>query len=117
MFTLGIFTTHLPYIAIVVFYAFFWVIGVNKASSGEIKFGESKFYTEIQNAEIIVEPIQGKSCDSQNFFNIGFIPPDRNELFTAFQKLKHKGYYLINHWQHKSYTVFFSRPPPIISYA
>jgi hypothetical protein len=33
MFTIGIFTTHLPYIAFVVFYAFFLFFGVNKASS------------------------------------------------------------------------------------
>lgn len=36
MFTFGIFTTHIPYIAVVAFYAFFLLFGVEKASSGEI---------------------------------------------------------------------------------
>ena len=36
MFTFGIFTTHIPYIAVVAFYAFFLLFGAEKASSGEI---------------------------------------------------------------------------------
>ena len=46
MFTFGIFTTHLPYVAFVVFYAYFLLFGVNKASSGEIENGEKFCKTE-----------------------------------------------------------------------
>ncbi|MBN1822218.1 MAG: hypothetical protein JXR31_10410 [Prolixibacteraceae bacterium] len=42
MFTFGIFTTHIPYIAFVVFYAYFLLFGINKASSGEIAGSEQK---------------------------------------------------------------------------
>ncbi len=46
MFTFGIFTTHLPYVAFVVFYAYFLLFGVNKANSGEIENGEKLCKTE-----------------------------------------------------------------------
>jgi len=36
MFTVGIFSTHLPYIAFVFFYAFFFIFGIQKASAGEV---------------------------------------------------------------------------------
>ena len=52
MFTIGIFTTHLPYIAFVVFYAFFLLFGVNKASSGEIQWGESNIVLKAPAEEI-----------------------------------------------------------------
>lgn len=46
MFTFGIFTTHLPYVAFVVFYAYFLLFGVNKAVSGELETGEKFCKTE-----------------------------------------------------------------------
>jgi len=36
MFTVGIFSTHLPYIAFVFFYAFFFLFGIQKASAVEV---------------------------------------------------------------------------------
>lgn len=36
MFTIGIFTTHIPYIAFVFFYAFFFLVGIQKAHAGEL---------------------------------------------------------------------------------
>ncbi|SHI94036.1 hypothetical protein SAMN05444280_10872 [Tangfeifania diversioriginum] len=36
MFTIGIFSTHIPYIALVAFYAYFLLFGMEKASKGEI---------------------------------------------------------------------------------
>ncbi len=115
MFTFGIFTTHLPYIALVVFYAFFWIFGVNKASSGELEFGKSRISAEIQSGEIRIETVQGKTFDSHNIFDLGFLPPDRNEMFAALQMLKHEGYHFATLWQYKYYRAFISRPPPFIS--
>jgi hypothetical protein len=46
MFTVGIFTTHIPYIAFVVFYAWFLLFGIGKAASGEIETGEKYCKTE-----------------------------------------------------------------------
>jgi hypothetical protein len=61
MFTIGIFTTHLPYIAFVVFYAFFLLFGVNKASSGEIQWGENNLVlkapaTEFSKTKLLIFP-------------------------------------------------------------
>ena len=38
MFPIGLFSTHIPYIAFVLFYAVFFLFGIEKASAGE--FGE-----------------------------------------------------------------------------
>jgi len=40
MFSVGIFTTHLPYIAMFVFYAWFLIVGVNKTNDGEIQLAD-----------------------------------------------------------------------------
>lgn len=49
MFTFGMFTTHIPYVALVAFYAYFLLFGMEKASNGEI-LAESKnpFIYELQ---------------------------------------------------------------------
>jgi hypothetical protein len=36
MFTVGLFSTHIPYIAFVFFYAFFFLFGIQKAHAGEL---------------------------------------------------------------------------------
>lgn len=36
MFTVGIYSTHLPYIAFVLFYAVFFLFGIEKESAGEL---------------------------------------------------------------------------------
>jgi len=48
MFTVGIFTTHIPYVAFVVFYVYFLIFGVEKASKGDIQSSEKNFLTEYQ---------------------------------------------------------------------
>ncbi|HPF50671.1 MAG TPA: hypothetical protein PK335_03805 [Draconibacterium sp.] len=48
MFTVGIFTTHIPYVAFVVFYAYFLIFGVEKASKGEINTQAKSITAEYQ---------------------------------------------------------------------
>ncbi len=48
MFSFGIFTTHLPYIAMVAFYAYILIFGVEKTSKGEV-YSESHIKIEIEN--------------------------------------------------------------------
>lgn len=115
MFTLGIFTTHIPYIALVVFYAFFWVFGVNKASSGEIQMGENRISIEIPTLETINEIVQHDSYNAQNHFDQFFLPPDYNTSFSALQKLRYKVLHLEKQRQNHTYAVLFSRPPPFLS--
>ncbi|MDB4584563.1 hypothetical protein N9164_15535, partial [Draconibacterium sp.] len=47
MFTFGIFTTHIPYIAIVAFYAYFLIFGVNQTASDKIKITEKSATVQI----------------------------------------------------------------------
>jgi len=48
MFTVGIFTTHIPYLAFVVFYAYFLIFGIDKASKGEINTPAKSIVAEYQ---------------------------------------------------------------------
>jgi hypothetical protein len=53
MFTIGIFSTHIPYIAFVCFYAFFFLFGYQKIAeedtSTEVKFTRNELTTTIDN--------------------------------------------------------------------
>lgn len=112
MFTIGIFTTHLPYIALVVFYAFFWVFGVNKASTGELNSGKSLLSVEISAYEKVAEISHTASFDNVAASDNFFIPPDNLYYSTAIQKIIHRGYYLFEYFPDNIYNVLFSRPPP-----
>ena len=113
MFTLGIFTTHLPYIILVVFYAFFWIFGVDKASAGELSPGESLLSVELSATETI--------ADADPYFSYQIKEtPERglevlNQAFhhIAFQRIIHNGYYLFKYYPCSVYAVLFSRPPPL----
>jgi hypothetical protein len=59
MFTFGLFTTHFPYLAFVVFYAYFLIFGVGKATSGEIESDEKYF----QRPMVCGEPEQPEVAD------------------------------------------------------
>lgn len=52
MFSVGIFSTHLPYIAFVFFYVFFFLFGIQKASAGEFS---DKTTIKIHSAEITAD--------------------------------------------------------------
>jgi hypothetical protein len=115
MFTLGIFTTHLPYIALVMFYAFFWIFGVNKASSGELQLSENKITFEIVAEKSFTNTTQITADEFQRLNNRGISPPNFNLTFSALQKLKHKEGHTENHWQCIQSPGHFSRPPPFLS--
>ena len=52
MFTFGMFTSHIPYIALVAFYAYFVLFGMEKASKGElVAENKNPFIYEIQVAD------------------------------------------------------------------
>jgi hypothetical protein len=77
MFTFGMFTTHIPYIALVAFYAYFMLFGMEKASKGEI-IAESKnpFIIEIQ------------STNSIETNNTGCFYYQATDLFTEYSKFE-----------------------------
>lgn len=112
MFTVGIFTTHLPYIALVVFYAFFWVFGINKATACEIDSGETVFTAKISVYEVIPHLSETAFFDKKAAADHCFIPPDNSYYTSAIQKIIHKGYYLFEYFPDNFYHVLLSRPPP-----
>lgn len=46
MFTVGIFTTHIPYIAFIACYAWFLLFGVEQATEGKIQIAEKSIQIE-----------------------------------------------------------------------
>lgn len=115
MFTLGIFTTHLPYIALVVFYAFFSIFGISKASSGEIQSVDRMVLVEITSTETFSVTTVDNQYNTQNFSDTGFLPFKVSNIFPALQKLVHKTFYLAEYRKNNFYTTLFSRPPPLFS--
>ena len=108
MFTFGIFTTHIPYIAFVVFYAYFLFFGINKASSGEQSFMDSEIQTQIchhaHSYEFIEDNVQLQAFGD-------FILSDFKDILfkrTVFQPKTHVNKFLSS----DIYAVIFCRPPP-----
>jgi len=112
MFTFGIFTTHFPYIAVVAFYAYFLIFGVNKASKGEIEFSDSKFKIEIQLNEYDVRINDIANFHYQNDFD--FYAYSYLEDCVFRRKIKHKDSYSAISVQNGFYSVLFGRPPPLM---
>lgn len=114
MFTIGIFSTHLPYIAFVVFYAYFLLFGVNKASSGEIQWGDSSIVLKAP-AEEFAEANSvdfSKSCLHEGE---GLFSPGTADFFVFKENIQHAAFYQDN-IRHCYYSQdLFSRPPPVLS--
>ena len=108
MFTVGIFTTHIPYIAFVVFYAYFILFGINKASSGELSATDSEIKTQIT-----FSPNSNKSIqDTYNYHAYGdFIPNNFNDIVFTRQVFLPK-IYLNKFRSAEIYIATFCRPPP-----
>ncbi len=110
MFTFGIFTTHLPYIAMVAFYAWFLVCGVNQSSKGKIQLAEKSptVQIHINNSD---KSIQAESyCFYDNFMEI--TASAVFEKAKENQKWKYTG--LESKWPLASLKrSLFCRPPPL----
>jgi hypothetical protein len=114
MFTIGIFSTHLPYIAFVVFYAFFLLFGVNKASSGEIEWGENNLVLKVPAGE----SIGSDSAESLNYHyhqGAGIFSPGTNEHSAFTETIQHTSYPPENIRKWYFSQALFSRPPPVLS--
>lgn len=112
MFTFGIFTTHLPYVAFAVFYAYFLLFGVNKAVSGEIENGEKLCKTEwtarnhFNKEDVKAFHYSDFHCDE--------IQNQRHSVFEAkpgIIPLEFQASFFISE---KYFTQLFCRPPPAV---
>jgi len=110
MFTVGIFTTHIPYIAFVVFYAWFLLFGVEKAASEEIetsdKYGKTEWVAE--------KHVRFSDSNSGNFYNIKEILNYTGFEETHFKrKIIYPEYAFCEHNQDYYCSSLFCRPPPV----
>jgi hypothetical protein len=111
MFTIGIFSTHIPYIAFVLFYVYFLVAGVNKAVAGEIPSGENYTTTELYASEIFDKA----NVDTYHFFcNISNINNNNHFEDLIFKwKIKYPDFTFAKIHKDCLSTSLFNRPPPV----
>ncbi len=110
MFTIGIFSTHIPYIAFVFFYAFFFLFGYQKIA--EEKFPIEKKFT--QN-ELTIKTENQFSNNSESFdfndFHVNSVPKNER-IFYVDRKTKFR-IPPNQQFQPASFDFSnFSRPPP-----
>jgi len=110
MFTVGIFTTHFPYIAFVVFYAYIFLFGVNVPATEEVQITESKFKIELQSGKSFADAIPNSTFHYQAEFDSNNQTGFEGSLFK--RKLNHQSYIIPSHWQFCLCNSLFSRPPP-----
>ncbi|MBN1985714.1 MAG: hypothetical protein JW761_05385 [Prolixibacteraceae bacterium] len=110
MFITGIFSTHIPYIAFLLFYAYFFVAGVNKAVSGEFPAEENFCKTEIYASDTFT----ASDIDTYHFFSkvsdcsgLG-----KYEDFLFKQKINYPGYSDSEFNPEFCFETLFCRPPP-----
>ena len=115
MFTIGIFTTHLPYIAFVVFYAFFLLFGVNKASSGEIQCGENNLVLKAPTGEELNRTDVADFSNYNYHEGVGIFSPGSNVFFVIKEHIQHATYNPENIRHCYFSQALFSRPPPVLS--
>ena len=118
MFTIGIFTTHIPYIAFVVFYVFFLVFGVNKSSSGDIQPDKKYFSFEITKGSVSADKVSENPSD-YHYSGPGVFSPRSNEnsdVFVSIGNLQHQSHYILKKWHCNIYPAQFSRPPPAVHF-
>lgn len=111
MFSVGIFTTHLPYIAIVAFYAYFFIFGIEKASSGVLS-SESPLTIEIDSDNFNIEACYHADFYFTNKKDIQSNASLENHVFK--RKLKHPGFIYSYYRQECFCYTSISRPPPVL---
>ena len=112
MFTFGIFTTHIPYIAFVVFYAYFLIFGVEKASKEEIQAPAKSIVAEMH-------VVNHLSPDDQTCYfyqtDTNFIAHSAFEVFLFKRKIKHRRSLSVLFHQAEIFTSLSNRPPPCMN--
>lgn len=111
MFTFGIFTTHFPYIAMVAFYAYFLIFGVNKPSDNKAQVEKSHIVqVHIGNSVEVIADVS--SCFYFSFSEE--IPGYIFDRAKEKQKWKHFG---VNKIFPQDYAenALFGRPPPVLA--
>ncbi len=112
MFTVGIFTTHFPYIAFVVFYACIFLFGVNTPGNDDIHVDESKFNIEVQTSVSFVDLNSNSNFHYQTDFEFHTNSGFEESVFK--RKLNHHSTHISWHWKFCLCNSLFCRPPPTL---
>lgn len=110
MFTVGIFTTHIPYIAFVVFYAFFFLFGINAPIEEDVQVADNKFKIELQTSKSFADSNTGTNFHYQDDIDFSKYTNCEKSLFK--RKIIHQCALITAHWQYCACNTLFSRPPP-----
>ncbi len=110
MFNIGIFSTHIPYIAFVVFYAYFLIFGTQKpAENDDQTVVRSAFITEVLADQNMAD------LNSQNdTYKCDFILTSDFETFIFKRKIKHRMNCTSFVHPDKFFTSLSNRPPPAL---
>ena len=111
MFTVGLFSTHLPYIAFVFFYAYFLIFGIQKASNGDFSNDEKTLLTE---ARIIDHLDTVSQQNSFQYANFNLIESKTSEKFYFEKRIKFNCFIRDKLVSTNFSFPLFSRPPPVI---
>lgn len=110
MFTVGIFSTHLPYLAFVFFYAWFMLFGVQKASNGEPTTVEKSCFTEIHSLHQTNTNLTHQNFHYTDFYS-AHIRKSKRKIQLK-QKIKY-GCSLLTRFKPGCCSIsLFNRPPP-----
>lgn len=111
MFSVGIFTTHIPYIVFVVFYAWFLIFGIEDANKGKILLSERS-----QQIEYHLNHHQSEFVSTFDFQR-SFFHKEQESAFLSYEWAHHKlkwrhqqSFYLQEHIA----DCLFCRPPPAL---
>lgn len=111
MFTFGLFTTHIPYIAFVISFAYCMFTGVDNVNNGKIQVAENSIWVQHQ-----VNDFQKTSTSIfDHHFDIFKEQTKINQIFSLHEKQKWKlnlksSIYIPNYIA----ELPFCRPPPVM---
>lgn len=112
MFTVGIFSTHLPYIAFVFFYAYFFIFGIQKATNGELSNDEKTLLTE---ARVIDHFDTTSQQYSFHYADFQLIKNQTSQKKYIFEKRIKQSCFIRDKLVNTNFSFpLFSRPPPVI---
>jgi hypothetical protein len=114
MFTIGIFTTHIPYIAFVAFYAFFILFGVGKASAGDFTSNDNQIHKIVHAHSITADSYEEYNSSLCDTSVSAIFSPGSNEKPIPHLKYLHKEFLSGNFNQLLICTSLFCRPPPVL---
>lgn len=112
MFTVGIFTTHFPYIAFVVFYAYFLIFGVEKASNDDFTLAGHSIQIEQH-----INDFQATAVPAFDFFSLHATEGLEHAVCSC-QQAKQKWKLCHRHTLHVQEYILespFCRPPPALA--